>query len=115
MHCIVLNLGLKSIRSIIFDATGAKRASFSLPVNTYLKGFLVEQDPVEWWDKAVQVIQKTLEDNETRKLVRFLTARSSSKKVRRSGGSRDRRRETRRSLTPFAPFSAESTPILTNK
>jgi len=78
MHCIVLNLGLKSIRSIVFDPAGAKLASYSLPVNTYLKGFQVEQDPNEWWDKAVEVIRKTLEDYETRKQVAYLTVTASS-------------------------------------
>ena len=78
MHCIVLNLGLKSIRSIVFDLAGAKLASESVPVNTYLKGFQVEQDPVEWWDKAVEVIRKTLEDYEIRKRVAYLTVTASS-------------------------------------
>jgi sugar (pentulose or hexulose) kinase len=78
MQGLVLNLGLKSIRSIVFNEQGAKLASHSLPVNTYLKGAQVEQDPDEWWDKAVAVIRRTLEDCGPRREVACLTVTASS-------------------------------------
>jgi len=56
---LVLNLGLKSIRSIIFDLEGHKLAHASMPVGTILKGDRVEQDPEEWWAKALAVLAET--------------------------------------------------------
>lgn len=58
---LVLNLGMKSIRSIIFDDEGNKLASSSIPVTTALEEECVTQDPVEWWDKGCKVIADTLE------------------------------------------------------
>jgi len=59
---LVLNLGMKSIRSIIFDSEGSKLASASMPIETYLTGDMVTQVPEEWWKKACCVIQKTVAD-----------------------------------------------------
>ena len=44
---LVLNLGMKSIRSIIFDDEGSKLASSSIPVTTALEEERVTQDPEE--------------------------------------------------------------------
>lgn len=59
---LVLNMGMKSIRSIIFDTEGNKLASSAIPIETVLKGEKVTQRPDEWWEKACSVIRETLAD-----------------------------------------------------
>ena len=78
MYILVLNLGLKSIRAIIFDTEGKKIKSSALPVNTFLKGNNVEQDPNEWLEKGLSVIHDVLFDSEIRKKVAYITITSSS-------------------------------------
>ncbi|MBB6632579.1 xylulokinase [Cohnella thailandensis] len=78
MGTLVLNMGLKSIRSIIFDEQGNKLASSSLPIETKIRGNYVTQDGKEWWRKALQVIKATIEDANVRKRVRHFTVTSSS-------------------------------------
>ncbi len=45
---LIVNLGLKSIRMIVFNSSGSCLYSDSLPVHTSLQGDKVEQDVVEW-------------------------------------------------------------------
>lgn len=61
MNVLVLNMGMKSIRSIIFDENGSKLAAASKTLTTEINDIRVEQDPVEWWDKAVDVMKASLE------------------------------------------------------
>lgn len=61
-NILVLNMGMKSIRSIIFSPEGEKLASASCPLTTSLGEDLVEQDPVEWWEKARTVVRESLID-----------------------------------------------------
>lgn len=59
---LVLNMGMKSIRSIIFDSEGNKLATAAIPIETSLVGETVTQQPEEWWEKAKCVIRQTLDD-----------------------------------------------------
>lgn len=59
-NVLVLNLGLKSVRSIVFDSKGKKIASASRPIETALAGAHVTQSPTEWWLKTIEVISETL-------------------------------------------------------
>lgn len=59
---LVLNMGMKSIRSILFDSEGNKIAYSALPLETSLTGDTVTQMPAEWWEKACKVIQETVVD-----------------------------------------------------
>ncbi|MCM1174227.1 MAG: FGGY family carbohydrate kinase [Blautia sp.] len=59
---LVLNMGMKSIRSILFDEEGSKLAASSLPIETSLKGETVTQNPAEWWEKTCMVIKESLSD-----------------------------------------------------
>lgn len=59
---LVLNMGMKSIRSIIFDEEGSKLATAAIPIETSLVGEMVTQLPDEWWRKACQVIRETISD-----------------------------------------------------
>lgn len=74
---LVLNMGMKSIRSIIFDSGGSKLASSSLPIETLLKGGMVTQLPSEWWEKACAVIKETIADSGNIP-IDYLTVTSSS-------------------------------------
>jgi len=59
-NLLVLNMGLKSVRSIIFDQEGNKLASSSRPLKTVLTGDHVTQSPSEWWTKSVEVIRESM-------------------------------------------------------
>lgn len=59
---LVLNMGMKSIRSIIFNEEGNKLASAAIPIETSLQGETVTQAPLEWWEKACIVVSETLAD-----------------------------------------------------
>lgn len=74
---LVLNMGMKSIRSIIFDTKGNKLASAFMPIETSLRGETVTQLPSEWWEKAGIVIRETLADAGTIH-IDYLTVTSSS-------------------------------------
>lgn len=55
---MVINMGLKSIRCIIFDSEGNKLSSAAVAINTAINDNCVEQAPEEWWEKAVLVMKK---------------------------------------------------------
>lgn len=59
---LVLNMGMKSIRSILFDEEGNKLAASSLPIETSLRGETVTQNPMEWWKKACAVVGECISD-----------------------------------------------------
>jgi sugar (pentulose or hexulose) kinase len=77
-HILVLNLGLKSIRAIVFDEMGNKLAASHLPLNTYIKADWVTQDPNEWWEKGTLVIRDVLRDSDVRNGVKYVTVTASS-------------------------------------
>lgn len=62
MKILVINLGMKSIRSIVFDAKGRKLGSSSIPIETYLNEEYVLQDPDEWWRKGARVVKESMID-----------------------------------------------------
>lgn len=59
-NVLVLNMGLKSVRSIIFDEEGNKLASSSRALETALNGENVTQNPSEWWTKSIEVIRESM-------------------------------------------------------
>jgi len=75
---LVLNLGLKSIRAIVFDPDGRKRRVAARPVRTFLKNGRVEQDPGEWWQGALTVMREAVQDREIRQTIRGLTVTTSA-------------------------------------
>lgn len=62
MNVLVLNMGMKSIRSIIFNENGCKLSSSARTLSTAINEERVEQEPVEWWEKAQIVISQTIKD-----------------------------------------------------
>ena len=75
---LVLNLGLKSIRAVLFDRDGRKRRIASRPVRTFLKKGEVEQDAEEWWSSAMAVMREAVQDREIRQTVRAVTVTTSA-------------------------------------
>lgn len=63
INVMVINMGLKSIRCIIFHQNGLKLGGASLPINTAINDRRVEQDPIEWWDKAQTVMARAVADS----------------------------------------------------
>lgn len=57
MKFLVFNLGLKSLRAIVFEAKGAVVFQKSYPLQTTLYGIEVEQDVNEWWEKMEILIE----------------------------------------------------------
>lgn len=62
-YTMVVNMGLKSIRCIVFDQNGTKLSSAAEPIKTAINEERVEQQPREWWDKAEQVMRKAYMDS----------------------------------------------------
>lgn len=62
MSILVLNMGMKSIRSIIFDENGKKLSSASRTLTSAIDDIRVEQYPYEWWDKAIEVMRSSIQD-----------------------------------------------------
>ncbi|MEZ3487087.1 MAG: hypothetical protein K1W22_11015 [Lachnospiraceae bacterium] len=60
---MVINMGLKSIRCIIFDSEGHKLSSAAVAINTAINDKCVEQTPGEWWEKAETVMQKAMRES----------------------------------------------------
>ena len=75
---LVLNLGLKSIRSIIFDDQFNIISSSSRPLKTYLDNTIVEQCPKEWWSRGIEVINDSISRlNRSKKISSFTVTASS--------------------------------------
>jgi len=53
---LVINLGLKSIRAIVFNKAGEVIFSQYSPIVTILNGEFVEQEASQWWRKAEELL-----------------------------------------------------------
>lgn len=61
---LIVNLGLKSIRAILFDEKGSRLATSSLQVNSRLSQDRVEQSVPEWREKLYHVVSNVLDTAE---------------------------------------------------
>ena len=61
-NILVLNMGMKSIRSIVYSDNGEKLSFAARPIQTMLNAECVEQDTNEWWNCAAEVIKESLID-----------------------------------------------------
>jgi len=76
---LVLNIGLKNVRSIIFEVEGKAVADFSTPVKTYINNSFVEQSPKDWWDLAEQVIKSSVDSlGERKNQIKYITITTSA-------------------------------------
>jgi xylulokinase len=78
MNTVVINLGLKSVRCIVFDEKGTKLASYSEPIRTFIQEDLVEQDPNEWWQKTRSVATRALATVRDREEIKLLSVTASA-------------------------------------
>ena len=62
-NTLVINMGLKSIRCIIFNQNGLKLGGAAQAINTAINDKRVEQNPEEWWEKAQNVMIKAMADS----------------------------------------------------
>ncbi len=74
---LVLNLGLRSVRAIVFDPSGQKLAADAERVQTRTSGGEVEQDPEQWWQLATKVTN-TVQDKVESSLTQYITVTSSA-------------------------------------
>lgn len=60
MLTCVLNLGLKSMRAVVFDERGTRLAIAYRPIESRMGEGRVEQDPDEWWTAGLSVLDEVL-------------------------------------------------------
>lgn len=78
-YYLVINLGLRSIRAIIFDEKVQILAQNWYPVQTVIQGDRVEQDPNEWWALCLQLMSEVLQkDPSYKKNLKAITITSSA-------------------------------------
>lgn len=75
---LVVNLSLRSMRVIIFNELGSKIYEDWLPVRTYINGSVVEQDPNEWWQLLLELLQKENFRNEFSGSIGYIAVTSSA-------------------------------------
>lgn len=78
MKFLVLNLGLKSLRAIVFDENGNVHFKNSLSVETYINADRVEQDPNEWWEKTEKLLLEIKANKKLSADIKYMTFTSSS-------------------------------------
>lgn len=61
-NVMVINMGMKSIRCIIFRQDGTKLGTASQSVSTAINDKQVEQNPFEWKEKAQMVMREALKE-----------------------------------------------------
>ena len=75
---LIINLGLKSIRGIIFNEEGNQIFSTSRPVYSKLFNQKVEQDPKEWKIKLEEILDEISSIDYLSKSIKFITSTTSS-------------------------------------
>jgi sugar (pentulose or hexulose) kinase len=75
---LVLNLGLKSMRAIVFDDRGRRLLTASRPVHTFLDGDRVEQDPADWRRLTLEVLAEASANPAIRDALKAITITSSA-------------------------------------
>lgn len=75
---LVINLGLKSIRGIIFDEGGNQLHATSYPVQTTLFQEKVEQDPEEWIELLKSILSDIKNNTDLNSQVKYITVTTSS-------------------------------------
>jgi len=60
-NTLVINLGLRSVRAVVFDSGFKKTAQSSFfPVRTFIHGDHVEQNPIEWWELTKRAVGEVM-------------------------------------------------------
>lgn len=74
---MVINMGLKSIRCILFNHLGIKMGTSAVAINTAINDKRVEQNPAEWWEKAESVMKNACKDANVKR-VDYVTVTTSA-------------------------------------
>ena len=75
---LVLNLGLKSIRAIVFDASGRRISIAARKVNSRLVGDWVEQDATEWQRLMHEVVREVIDMPKLKGAIEYITVSCSA-------------------------------------
>ncbi|WP_425390050.1 xylulokinase [Ekhidna sp.] len=75
---LIINLGLKSIRGILFNELGHQLYSKSFPVHTTLFDVKVEQDVNEWVDLLDKIMNDISENTNLSREIKFVSVTTSS-------------------------------------
>jgi xylulokinase len=75
---LIINLGLKSIRSVIFEENGKKVSMFSKNITSNLYSECVEQNANEWADSLLYVLKKTIQKAEAFSKIKYISVSCSS-------------------------------------
>ncbi|MCB1439133.1 MAG: FGGY-family carbohydrate kinase [Nitratireductor sp.] len=75
---LIINLGLKSIRAIVFDKNGQRLVTAARKVNSRLAGDRVEQDAEEWQEKLREVTREAMDGFDRRGTISHVTVSCSA-------------------------------------
>jgi len=75
---LIVNLGIKSIRVIVFNNDGVPLYSESMPVQTSLQGERVEQDVIEWKNLLYKLLDGLAAKTDLMPKIEFITSTTSS-------------------------------------
>jgi sugar (pentulose or hexulose) kinase len=75
---LVINLGLKSIRGIVFNENGKQLYSSSRAVYSKLIDDKIEQDAIEWEDKLESILQEIASIDSLNNKIEYITSTTSS-------------------------------------
>ncbi len=75
---LVINLGLKSIRGIIFNSLGDQIYSKAFPVHTKLFNERVEQDATEWINLLNNILEEIRDNTDLANEIQYITVTTSS-------------------------------------
>ena len=75
---LVLNLGLKSLRAVVFDDRGRRILTASRTLHTFVDGDRIEQDPAEWRRLSLDVLAEAAANPTVRSALKAITITSSA-------------------------------------
>jgi len=78
MYFAIVNLGLKSIRTIIFNEKGEIISQSNMLIKTFISNNYVEQDSNEWWNGFIRTFKQATEDINIKKEVRYISFTASA-------------------------------------
>lgn len=78
VYTLIINLSLRSMRTVIFDDKGTKIFEDWLPIRTYINGMTVEQDPEEWWNLLLLLLKKVFSMKDEGAHIRYISVTSSA-------------------------------------
>lgn len=78
MSICVINLGLKSIRAVIFNERGERLAIAYRPIVTRMGEGAIEQNPEDWWEAGIDAMSEVLHEPGVARSVDAITVTASA-------------------------------------